>query len=234
MILWSLLAIIGRGQHHFQLNSSVDDSLIVQINSQQFVLDSNFTSIPTHYPGFDTLVFLNTSASGTNPIICNFKPDTSYSVNIACCASLDIIPSSKLDHDSLRFWDYEKDHGKIKKQLMDRPSISMQVVNAQNDTIYGWYADYACMPTFKRLSNQEWRYGTPEKCYYWNNISTFIFFSSEENYLKSADKNGVIADIYPEPEEIEVLGRITLRLFDDQSFVLTYDTESKQVSVKYE
>ena len=73
------------------------------------MIDSVGTKILTNYPSFDTLVFKSEFPGSNNPIICNFKLDTTYYITVACCGSLDIIPTSKLKNDSLNYWDFEKD-----------------------------------------------------------------------------------------------------------------------------
>ena len=222
------------GQHDFKLNSAVGDSLWVEINGLKFCLNKEPIDIKTNYPQFDTLRFLSESANSDVRIICNFKPDSSYSIAWACCACLDIIPASKLKHDSLKIWyeDYESNFSKIQKLLLDRPNISMRLEHENNDTIYGWYVDMACFPQFKRLSTDKWEYGVPQKCFYWNNISPFIFFTSSENYETIDD--GLIEDIYPESEEIDLLAKITLRLFDNERFILIYNPGTKNVKLEYE
>jgi len=216
-------------QNHFMLNTVIGDSVEVTVNGTKIFLRSEYTKVKTNYPKFDTL-FL----SQKKPIICNFKPDTNYSVSGACCATLDIIPSSKLDCDSLKIWDFEVDASKIQRQLMDRPFISLRLSQNKNDTIYGWYADYACMPKFKALSKEAWGYGVPVKCFYWSNISPFIFFKSDEDYSRGLKSDGTVEDEYPDFEKIDKLASISLRLFDNQKFILTYDVETETIQLEYE
>ena len=222
------------GQNNFNLNSEVGDSLWVEVNGQKFCLTKEEINIRTHYPQFDTLRFISEASNSNDKIICNFKPDSSYSIAGACCASLDIIPSSKLKNDSLKIWfeEYETNFPKIQKLLLDKPFVSMKIGTENSETIYGWYVDLACFPQFKRLSTEKWEYGVPQKCFYWNNISPFIFFKSSVNY--ESNENGVVEDIYPENEEIEILAEIQVRLFDNERFILTYDPETKKVKLEYE
>jgi hypothetical protein len=222
------------GQNDFNLNSEVGDSLWVEINGQKFSLGKEPIHIRTHYPQFDTLRFISEASNANDKIICNFKPDSSYSIAGACCASLDIIPSSKFKNDSLEIWfeDYESNFTKIQKTLLDRPKISMRIETEYKETIYGWYVDMACFPQFKGLNTEKWEYGVPQKCFYWNNISPFIFFTSTIDY--ESNENGIIEDVYPEYDEIEILGEIQVRLFDDDHFTLTFDPETKKVKLEYE
>lgn len=216
-------------QDHFNLNTVIGDSVEVTVNGTKIYLHSEYTNIKTNYPKFDTL-FL----SGKEPIICNFKPDTNYSVCGACCATLDVIPSSKLNCDSLKIWNFEEDASKIQNQLMDRPFVSLRLSQSTNDTIYGWYADYACMPKFKALTREKWEYGVPVKCFYWSNVSPFMFFKSIEDYTKGLRNNGEIEDEYPDYEKIEKLASINLRLFDNHRFILTYDIDTETILLEYD
>ena len=222
------------GQSTFKLNSEVGDRLRLEINGRIFYLQEKPINISTNYPQFDTLVFLSEGSNSNDKIICNFKPDSSYSIASACCASLDIIPTSKLKNDSLKAWyeDYESNFSKIQKALLDRPHISLRLRSESNDTIFGWYVDMACFPQFKKLDVEKWDYGAPEKCFYWNNISPFIFFRSSVHY--ESNEKGIIEDVYPEYEEIEILGEIQVRLFDNNAFILTFDPETKKVKLEYE
>lgn len=219
-------------QHHFKINSVVGDSVFIKINGDSLNLNSEYKLAQTNFPKFDTLLFLNNGAI-YKEIICNFKPDTNYSVSRACCSSLDIIPSSKLKNDSLQLWDYEEDLSKIQNVLMDRPFISMKIVNCSNDTIYGWYVDLACFAEIKKLEEQKWDYGVPMKCFYWTNISTFLFFKSKIDYVSQYNENGIYEN-YPEYEDIKILGDISVRLFDNESFILTFDCETNKVSIEYD
>jgi len=221
------------GQNGFKLNSELGDSLWVEINGQKFCLNKEPITIRTRYPQFDTLSFISETSNSNSKIICNFKPDSSYSIMGACCANLDIIPSSKLKNDSLDLWfdDYQANFSKIQSLLMDLPFIALRLETETSDTIYGWYVDLACFPQFKRLNTEKWEYGVPQKCFFWNNISPFIFFKSSVSY--ESNESGIIEDIYPDSEEIEILGAIQVRLFDNERFILIYDPETKKVKLEY-
>ena len=224
-------------QNRFQINSDVGDSLWIEINGKKYCLNSNFSQHRTNYPLFDTLSLISEGSNFDNLILCNFKPNSSYSISVACCGSLDVIPSSKLENDSLNIWNYEENYSKIQQTLMDRPFISMRIASEVEDTIYGWYADMACFPKFKRLRIEKWEYGVPQKCFFWNNISPFFFFKSSSNYRDDIMENGVIEDIYPmysNDETIEILAEINLRLFDNERFILTYFPMTKSVILEYD
>lgn len=225
------------GQRMFAMNSAVGSGLIVQVNGNSYELDSTFTPIKTHFPAFDTLVFHPDPSTESTEIICNFKADSSYSINYACCGSLDVVPSYKLDLDSLKIWDYEMDAYKITRHLCDRPFISLVLENPQpTDTIYGWNADYACFPKFKRLSEIPWAYGVPDKCFYWTNINWFYFFTSEDDFTPDTNEFGEVEDVYPDTYsgKEQTLGRINVRLFDGGRYIIRYNPITKVVSINYE
>ncbi|MFT5778778.1 MAG: hypothetical protein ACI837_001734 [Crocinitomicaceae bacterium] len=215
------LSSYATGQNNFSLNSEVGDSLLVEVNGHKFFLNKEPIGIITNYPLFDTLTLLGDGPNINDRIICNFKRDSSYTIAGACCSSLDVLSASKLKNDSLGIWDFEEDHSKIQHLLMDRPFISMRIASEVQDTIYGWYVDMACFPQFKKMEVEKWEYGVPEKCFYWTNISPFIFFENKVNYLDQVNENGISEDIYPEYEEIEILAKVNLRLFDTDRFILT-------------
>lgn len=223
---------ISYGQKTFTLQSSIGDGFPVEINGRTYTVNSDELRINTNYPDFDTLAFLNEGPDHSRKVLCNFKPDSSYSLTVACCGSLDIAPAYKLQIDQLLFWDDEKDDGKIQALLLDRPHISLQLTREPDRPVYGWYADMACFTRYKQLTTDKWEYGTPEKCFYWSNVSTFLFFESENACPDGWNQQGECEE-YPD-ESITVLGSVTYRLFDNERFILSYDPMLKKVSLAYE
>lgn len=230
-ILFSFIVISNcNSQGNFLLKSNVDKQEVI-INGIVYEVDSSGISIPTNYPNFDTLLFNSKRYRFSKAIICNFKPDSSYTISMACCNSLDIIPTSKSECDSLRYWDYEKDFDKIQKQLMDRPFISIRTKKTPNDSIYAWHADGACMTKNKIISTKLWKLGIPPKCFFWNNITIILFFKQNNNmdYHKKTDLEEFLGI-----DNIVKLKDISFRLFDNERFVLIYDEENNNIEIKYE
>lgn len=223
---------VGFTQNQFGIKSNVGDSLPIQVNGIMYYLDSTHTSIRTNFPAFDSLVF-PTQGGAKYPIICNFKPDSNYSVTPACCATLDVIPSYKIDNDSLKFWITEETNWG-KSYLMDLPRISFRITPPTSDTIYGWYEDHACFPEFKMLSEQKWEYGVPSKCFYWTNISPLQFFKESTDFSEFTEEDGVVYDVFPDFDKAEFLGTIRVRLFDDQDFLVTYNSITKKIVLEYD
>lgn len=220
------------GQNYFYLNSKTNDSVLVEVNGVSYVISEEPVRVKTKSPVFDTLVFKIEGPNSSDKIICNFKIDSLYSIAGACCATLDVFPAYKLKNDSLKVWDYEEDFTKIQKLLMDKPYLSLKLKSEEKDVIYGWHADMSCLPRFKSLSEQKWGYGIPQKCYYWSNISSFIFFKSKESY--ELNESGVVVGVYPNFDEIEVLGEIQVRLFDNERFVIEFDPKTQEIKLEYE
>jgi len=217
-------------QKQFTLHSSIG-STIVKINGIEYQADSIGTKIRTNYPKFDTLVFLRDAPNINRPIICNFKPDTVYTISVACCGSLDIIPASKFKNDSLSIWDFEEDFDKIQNQLMDKPFISIRTNGNHKDSIYAWHADAACMTEHKLINSTLWRLGIPPKCFYWNNITTIQFFTTDEKIAKHEETD---LEDFLQIKNIVELSSISFRLFDNERFVITYDEKNKSVKLEYE
>lgn len=232
LLLCIMFPFITLAQKAFQFNTEVGDSLEISVNGSRYVLYAEPIEVQTNYPLFDTLQIFSEGPNIGDPILCNFKPDSAYSIASACCGSLDIFPACKLMNDSLGIWDYEGDFSRIQKLLMDRLYISIGLAIESREPIYGWYADLACFPVFKKLEVKNWAYGVPQKCFYWNNISSFIFFKSKVEYPENME--GQVEDIYPEEDDIEIIGEIQVRLFDNERFVMTFDPESGQVQLEYE
>ena len=221
---------VGYAQGNFALKSYVGAQNI-SLNGVQYVIDSVESTIPTNYPSFDTLVFNSDAANSNNRIICNFKPDTNYYITMACCGSNDIIPTSKLHNDSLKYWDYEKDFDKIQNQFWDKPFISIRTKTNPQDSIYAWHADVACGTEHKVISTELWRLGVPPKCFYWNNITYIVFFKkSEENRTLKEEQTAEFLGF----ENIEILASISFRLFDNERFIIIFDEENKTVKLEYE
>lgn len=215
-------------QNKFLLNSSAGIQTVV-VNDRQYSIDSTGTQIATNYPKFDTLYF-RTEHYESNRIICNFKPDSAYSISHACCANLDIIPRSKLDYDSLKYWDYE-DFYKIQNQLMDKPFISIRTKTKTKDSIYAWHADAACVTKHKVINTKLWRLGIPPKCYYWNNITTIQFFKKDDELPNHED---TFLEEFLGIKNIVELTSISFRLFDNERFVVIYDEKNNKASLEYE
>lgn len=221
------------GQGHFRLQSAVG-AIHVTVNGTPYLIDSTYSLIKTAFPAFDTLTILDPSRHEETAILCNFKADSFYTLIPACCASIDVAPSWKANSDSLRKWDdYERDFEKILALLMDKPRFTLKISNGSaNDSIYGWYVDYACFPRFKVLDCKGWEYGVASKCFFWNNISTFAFFKSSMDYSQGLNSAGEVEDTFPD-EEMELLGTITVRLFDNEDYVIDYDVETRDIRFKH-
>ena len=217
-------------QNKFLLISSVG-FVTVKINGRQYYIDSVGTKIPTNYPKFDTLVFRSEYSESNYPIICNFKPDTNYSIIGACCGSLDIVPSSKLDCDSLQYWGWPEDIEKIKNQLMDKPFISLRTKKNPKDSIYAWHEDASCMTEHKAINTQLWRLGVPPKCSYWTNITTIMFFKTD-NKLPVHEQSDL--EEFLDIKNIVELTSISFRLFDNERFMIIYDVKNNKATLKYE
>tara|TARA_B100000780_G_scaffold259592_1_gene210754 strand:+ start:1942 stop:2616 length:675 start_codon:yes stop_codon:yes gene_type:complete len=218
------------GQEQFELKSKIGLQN-VSVNGVDYMVDSIGKKISTNYPEFDTLTFKSDSQNLDSPIICNFKPDTTYILSMACCGSFDIIPMSKYNCDSLKYWDFEKDFDKIQNQFMDKPFISIKTEGNSNDTIYAWHADAACETEHHVLGKELWRLGVPPKCFYWNNITAVVFFKkSTINNTPQEEETAKLLGF----DNIEILTSITFRLFDDQRFVLILNEDTQNVKIKYQ
>lgn len=227
-----LSATLSYGQKTFAIQSALGEVFPVTVNGTKYILNDTETRAKTNYPDFDTLVFPGIILGEDIRIICNFKPDSSYSLVNACCGSPDIVPTHKLQTDKLLFWDNEEDQEEVKALFMDKPYISLQLSQSSDRPVYGWYADMACFTRYKQLTTAKWEYGTPEKCFYWSNVSTFLFFESDNACPDGWNSQGECEE-YPD-ETITVVGSVTYRLFDNDRFILSYDPVSKKVSLAYD
>ena len=220
----------GYAQGDFTLKSYVGGQNI-SLNGVPYVIDSVELTIPTNYPNFDTLVFNSDAANSNNRIICNFKPDTNYYITMACCGSNDIIPTSKLHNDSLKYWDYEKDFDKIQNQFWDKPFISIRTKSSPEDSIYAWHADATCGTEHKVISTELWRLGVPPKGFYWNNITHIVFFKkSKVNRTLKEEQTAEFLGF----KNIEILASISFRLFDNERFVIIFNEQNKTAKLEYE
>lgn len=212
------------------MNSAIG-STTVKINGKQYHVDSIGTKIKTNYPMFDTLVFIEDAPNINRLIICNFKPDTIYTISHACCLSLDIIPASKFRNDSLFLWDSEKDFDKIQNQLMDKPFISIRTLKNPKESIYAWHADAACETEHKIIHVELWRLGVPQKCFYWSNITTIQFFKTDRTIPKHKTTD---LEEFLSIDNIVELTDLSFRLFDDERFVIVYDEKNNKATLQYE
>ncbi len=192
----------------------------LKLNGNVYTIDSSYTTVKINYPKFDSVVLIS---NHHNEFLANFQPDSTYTIVLACCNSLDVVASYRADNDSLKYWDVETEHHKIQRVLLNSPKISLQLTENRKDSIFVWLADAACFPRLNRLSTKKWNYGIPEKCFFWNNITTFQFYKNEPNYpnFELGDKDTGF-EFFPN-EEREVLTSISFRLFDDKSYLITYD-----------
>jgi hypothetical protein len=239
LMLIALGALDCRGQQYFHVQSSIGE-ITIEVNGKTYTIDSTFSRIKTHYPGFDTLLFRTVSDGMDREILCNFQPDSVYTFLPACCGSIDIVPfrETQVVEDSLWWDDFEGNFDKIQAVFLDRPFVTLKVVNGSvKDSVYGWYSDHACWPSFKLLDSIGWGYGAPVKCFYWNNISTFVFFTGTGPDTAGRNEQGVVEDDFPEDyfaTGYAKLGDITVRLFDRRRYVITYDVASGRVELAYE
>lgn len=203
----------------------------VLINGKKYKIERTGISIKTLYPKFDTLSFLSGAANQNDKIICNFKPDSSYVISGACCGSLDIIPQSRFNCDSLKYWDGEKDFEKIQNLFLDKPYLSVRTRKPPADSLYAWHADAACVTAHSLIDTSLWKLGIPPKCFYWNNITPILFFKTDA--LSQQKRNDDVAEFLDKKNVIE-LTTIYLRLFDNQKFILTFDEETRSVKLSYD
>lgn len=228
--LMFFLEIDCSAQRHFTLITSIGTQS-VQVNGTIYQVDSNGIRIKTNYPQLDTLIFKSDVANVNDPILCNFKPDSTYAVSVACCGSLDLIKASRLNNDSLKYWDPETDLEKIHNQLMVKPFLSISTKQKTKDSIYAWHADAACNTEHKLISTKPWQLGIPPKCFYWSNITYLLFFKTNQQLPphKKTDTEEFLGI-----DNIVVLKSIGFILFDEEKFMLTYDEKKNEVSITYE
>jgi hypothetical protein len=217
------------GKNYFRINSKIGSKEII-VNGKLYKIDSGFTKIETQYPKFDLLSFKYDAWVDDIKIYCNFKPDSSYTCILACCGSTDIVSSWKTEHDSLGVWGLEK----TQALLMDKPVFTLKTIHATlKDSIYAWYADHSCYPTFKIVDDSGWKYGTMVKCGYWNNISPFLFFKSSADYSENRRPDGTVVQVFPE-EGYKEQGIIYIRLFDNKSYTISFDYATKNIRLSYD
>ncbi len=229
-LLFFLSTIGGFAQRNqFTLNSYVG-TYPVKINGKKYSVDSIGIAIATNYPRFDTLIFLMHDPESLSPILCNFKPDSLYSVTMACCGMPDLV-KAKPHNDSLDVWKYPQDEDKIRNYWMDKPYISIRTKDQPKDSIYAYHQDFTLQPELKLIGINLWRLGVPRKGHFWNNITTIQFFKTDPNLPphKPTDFEEFLG-----MKNIVLLGSISFRLFDDQRFVIIYDETTNTVSLAYE
>lgn len=202
------------------------------LNNMVYTIDSDVKKIPIRYPRFDTLQIIDKSWRTNIKIVCNFKPDSSYSFFINCCGMTDIAATWRFNH--IKPFDSTETEEAMRHELLDRPYFIFKIKNGtRQDSIYAWYQDHACFPSFKLIDKTGWAYGVPQKCFYWNNISPLTFFKIDIAPLAYADETGVIKDIYPEDEDgYEHLGTLYVRIFDNDTYVVTYDGKTQKITMR--
>lgn len=227
-----LILLPANGQQSFSLNSRYQKRN-VEVNGRTYTIDSLPVMIPTAYPLLDTISIEDQPGIPGHPVLCNFKPDSAYTLYPACCGSVDITPAWRYNSDSLSYWYEEEQYERIQQLMLDNPFITFRLRHGhKKDSIYAWYEDYACFPSFKLLDKKGWKYGVPVKCFYWTNISPLVFFTSPANYTLLANKDGFITDVYP--DEARELGNIYIRIFDDEYLTVIYAARSEKISVRLE
>ncbi|MFI5204618.1 MAG: hypothetical protein ACHQF2_09000 [Flavobacteriales bacterium] len=227
VVMLFLFSTNSAGKGYFKINSKVGQ-VTIKINGKAYEIDSNYTRIQTRFPNFDTIILIHDLK-----VVCNFKPDSLYTVTLACCATLDIVASYKLNNDSLDYWGENEITHKIQEALMDRAFITFKIKNGTvNDSVYAWNADYACFPSLQLINEKGCAYGVPSKCFFWTNINWFEFFKPTKSYSKDIGPCGEIEDAFP--EEGTTLAHVVVRLFDTDRYIVTYDLKTKRIEVNYE
>ncbi|GAB5419216.1 MAG: hypothetical protein Crog4KO_25610 [Crocinitomicaceae bacterium] len=235
-----LVNCVGFGQETFHLRSSIGEQLVA-FNGGEYQVDSIGIELETHYPGFDTIQF-QIDERDRNFVLCNFKPDSSYSLIVACCGSIDLTPSSRLENDSLSLWDYETDFDKIQGVLMDYPTFSFQLTETISDTVWGWVSDAACFPKIYPMTTEALEYGSPNKCFFWSNINHLHFFTQETplNFWVNDDglqepQSSVLKEYdLPDFETFVTVGSVAVRFFDDHHFLVMVNPRTKEVYIRYD
>jgi hypothetical protein len=217
-------------QKKFHIESQVETQTIL-VNGKKYRIDNIGTKISTRFPNFDTLVFQTESANSKMQLVCNFKPDSSYVITYACCGSLDIIPKSKFNCDSLKYWTVENDFGEIQNNFLDKPYLSIRTKKAPKDSVYAWHADAACITQHQLIGTDLWKLGVPPKCFYWSNITAILFFKTD---AKSNQNRSQYVEEFLDKKNVIELATIHLRLFDNQKFILTFDEDNNTVKLTYE
>lgn len=226
-ILSLLFSLNAFCQGNFLLNSRIGEQKVL-VNSIEYTIDSVGLNIQTNYPSLDTIQFL--ARPNPKPIICNFHVDSSYTITFACCGSLDIIPSSQFENDSLQYWDYERDFSKIQSQLLDQPYLIINTTAEDKDSIYAWNADGSCTPVFNQINQTPWEMGVLPKCFYWNNINHIMFFKKDATYKTIENKDDDVESYLGIPGVSRLLV-VSVRLFHKKTFMMTYDYENNGVSI---
>lgn len=217
-------------QKQFTLNSFIGP-MNVMVNGIRYKVDSVGIKIRTNYPKFDVFTFIENEGDMNRPIICNFKPDSVYSISYSCCASHDIFSTSKLMCDSLSLWDGEEDIDKVKNTLLERPFISIKTLRNPKDSIYAWHADATCETECKLINTKLWPLGIPPKGNYWNNFTTIQFFKTETTIPKHEK---TFLEEYLSKDNIIELTTIRFLLFDNERYLIIYDEKHNTVTIKYE
>ena len=120
---------------------------------------------------------------------------------------------------------------KIQNQLRDKPFISIGTKGITSDTVYAWHADAACETEYKMIGKKLWKLGVPPKCFYWNNITSVVFFKlSNRNHTMEEKQTAEFIGF----DYIEIINRVSFRFFDDERFILILDDEDKTVNIEYE
>lgn len=218
----------GFAQDSFRINSTINHSIPLKINGKAYTIGKDFTEIAVSNEAFYELVFLNRKSDSSKITLCNFKPNTDYSIIIACCATLDIVPSSKINDQLKSWWNNDTDDNfyEIQNHLLDKPELYFDILNLDHDFIYGWNMDWSCTPEIVKLTGGLQHYGVPIKCYYWTNMNTVSFFKASKEAFNFGE------DMLPDYEKIEVLKHINFRIFDNNSYVITYNMRLDTISIK--
>lgn len=217
------------GQKPFRIASATGPQMI-KLNGQKYRVDSTGIMLHTQFSRFDTLSFCGENPNVNDPILCNFKPDSSYTIIQACCGSLDIVSSAKW---KLLEWNGEYDENYLLQtqlQLMDRPYLFIKTKRPPKDSLYAWHNDPACETSHHLIHTDPWPLGVPPKCYYWSNITYITFFKTDS---KSTEERNNTLEEFLGLENVVELGHVGLRLFDDQKFLLTFDERKRAIRVGY-
>jgi len=227
MLLFSGVNLLG--QNTFKIESP-NKIIIIKLNGKTYSVGSKAVTISTNYPDFDTLSLSLGETDWDENIICNFKPDSIYILETACCGSIDIFPSDKLKNDSLKHWNFSKDIDKIHKQLLDKPNITIRTKSHTTKEIFAWIVDPACDLKNKSI-NKPWQVGVPPKCNYWSNITNILFYKIDNNMPEHKPTQ---TETFLNIENIVEINSIRFRLFDDENFEIIVNIESGNVIIEYQ
>lgn len=187
-------------------------------------------AIRSHYPALDTIYYSYGNDSMNHIIISRFSPGKSYSVVVACCATLDFVETEKADRYMGLMSDFDSNASIIQQEFLDNVQVRFALAPGEtHENLFGVFAEWSGFPFGIKLDKKISSYYSPAKGFFWRNVTEvwIVKHQGKDRALVRGDKRKA-EDFWP--EKSDMLASLQYRFFDNTKVILEYQP-GKEIQV---